>query len=72
MQMLIWKPKTRHNAKISSTKSTESFLLKLPERLGASFSGWDLVLFVFGGIYLLSAVFWLGINPNRTIESKTA
>ncbi|MCC7420072.1 MAG: MFS transporter [Planctomycetaceae bacterium] len=48
------------------------FLLKLPERLGASFSGWDLVLFVFGGIYLLSAVFWLGINPNRTIESKTA
>lgn len=43
------------------------FLLNVPERLGLSFSGWDLVLFVFAGTYLAAAACWILLNPNGTI-----
>lgn len=43
------------------------FLLLLPEWLKLGISGWDLVLFVFAGVYLVAALLWMKLDPNRTI-----
>jgi ACS family glucarate transporter-like MFS transporter len=32
--------------------------------------GWDLVLLVFGGIYLAAAFFWLQLNPSGTVFDR--
>jgi MFS family permease len=34
---------------------------------GDQAASWDLVLFVFAGIYATAGVCWLAINPNRTV-----
>jgi nitrate/nitrite transporter NarK len=31
---------------------------------------WDLVLFVFAGVYLAAAACWLPINPNGTVFDR--
>ena len=39
--------------------------------LQKSAGGWDLVLFVFGGVYLIAAVFWLLLNPIGTFAERS-
>ena len=36
-----------------------------------NFGGWDAVLVVFGGTYVLAAVFWLILNPNGNILDQS-
>ena len=33
--------------------------------------GWDLVLFVFGGVYLIAAIFWMLLNPVGTFAERS-
>ncbi len=44
-------------------------ILRLETKTSAS-GNWDLVLFVFGGIYLVAFVCWLFVNTNVTIQSN--
>jgi MFS family permease len=39
--------------------------------LEKSAGGWDLVLFVFGGVYLIAAIFWLLLNPVGTFAERS-
>jgi len=39
--------------------------------LQKSTGSWDLVLFVFGGVYLIATIFWMFLNPVGTFAERS-
>ncbi len=66
----------KHVATVNSTMNmcgnlgAWAFPIAVPVLL-RQFGNWDAVLLVFGGTYLVSAVFWLLLNPNGNIVDQS-